>query len=102
MIRNYEVVFIFAPTLKEEEQEKHFQQIANSITSRKGEIIKREDLGKKQLAYPIRKNREGNYCILNFRAPSEIISAIKGEYRLIPQLLRFMIVTKEAELGKSE
>ncbi len=102
MIRDYEGVFIFTPTLKEEAQEKHLQQIANSITSRKGEIVKQEPLGKKQLAYPIRKNREGNYYILNFRAPSEIISAIKDEYRLIPQLLRFMIVTKEAERGKSE
>jgi len=101
MIRNYEGVFIFAPALKEEKQEKHLQEIASSITSRKGEIVKQEHLGKKQLAYPIGKNREGNYYILDFKAPSEIISNIKDECKLIPQLLRFMVVVKTVEDSSS-
>ena len=102
MIKNYEGVFIFAPALQEEKLEKHFRDIANSITSQKGEIVQEERLGKKELAYPIMKNREGNYYIINFKAPSEIIPAIKDGYKLIPQLLRFMIVKTEAERGKPE
>jgi small subunit ribosomal protein S6 len=92
MIRNYEGVFIFDAGLKEEDVEKRLKEICASVTSRKGEIIKQERLGKRTLAYSIRKHREGDYHILNFKAPSEIISAIKDEYKLIPSLIRFMIV----------
>lgn len=102
MIRNYEGVFIFDPGLKEEKVEKSLQEISNSITSRKGEILKQEHLGKRELAYPILKKREGNYYILNFKASSEMISAIKDEYRLISQLLRFMIVKKEEEVDSAK
>ena len=102
MVRNYEGVFIFDPALKDEKVEKSLQEISNSITSRKGEVLKQECLGKRELAYPILKKRQGNYYILDFKAPSEIISAIKDEYRLISQLLRFMVIKKEVNSGKSE
>ncbi len=92
MIKNYEAVFILDPGLKEEDVEKRLKEICASVTSRKGEIIKQERLGKRKLAYSILKHREGDYHILNFKAPSETISAIKDEYRLVPSLIRFMIV----------
>jgi small subunit ribosomal protein S6 len=92
MIKDYEAIFIFDPALKEQDLEKRLQEIVNSITSKKGEILKQERIGKRKLAYPIRKHMEGDYHVLNFKAPSEVVSAIKNEYRLIPSVIRFAIV----------
>ena len=91
-MENYEGVFIIDPGLKEEEAEACIKGISQSIISGKGEIIKEERWGKKPLAYTIHKHREGNYCILNFKAPTAIISKLRDEYKLMPSLIRFMII----------
>lgn len=95
MIKNYEGVFIFSPSIKEEDIEKRLQEIAASIASQKGEVLKKETLGRRRLAYPILKNQEGVYHILNFKASSEAVNSVKSECRHIPDLIRFMIVKIE-------
>lgn len=92
MIENYEAVFIFDPSLKEEEMEKRVQDACSSITSKKGEIVNQERMGKRRLAYPIKKKVEGIYHVIIFKAPNEIISAIRSEYGLMSSLIRFMII----------
>lgn len=92
LLRDYEGVFIFDPGLKDQELEKCVQEVCASITSRKGEILKHERLGKRPLAYPIHGHKEGDYHILNFKASSQIISSIKSDYRLMPSIIRVMIV----------
>jgi small subunit ribosomal protein S6 len=64
-VRNYEVVFVAAPTLTGDELDGFIDHIQTVIESKNGKVVKVDNWGKKSLAYKIRKYREGYYVVLS-------------------------------------
>ena len=52
-------------------------------------------MGKKKLAYPIKKNEEGLYMLINFEAKPELVSELERVYRITDGILKFIVVRKE-------
>ena len=72
-MRNYEIMFILNPNTPEEEIDKINGQIESVITSGGGTIEKIEKMGKRRLAYEIRKKPEGIYAVINLTAePADV------------------------------
>jgi small subunit ribosomal protein S6 len=90
-MKTYEGLFIINPNLKEDDVKKAFKAITDSITKNNGSVEKEESWGKKQLAYPVRKFREGYYYKLNFSLPPESVEKIEGIYKLNGDILRTLI-----------
>ena len=96
-MNTYEAMFIFKPDLAEEKFTKEVKSIERSIKTRgKGEI-KHEILGKKTLAYEIKKYNEGVYVNYQFSAEPLSIAKIKDALKHKEDILRFMILVKERE-----
>ncbi len=69
----YEAMYILNSTLSEEDTESAIESLKSDITSKNGEIVQVEKMGKKQLAYPIKKMTEGYYLLMYFKIlPHEI------------------------------
>ena len=95
MKRDYELVLILDPELKAEEQEKLLKKVEKSISDAEGEFSKPKELGKKDLAYPLKKRRTGVFYLLGVSLPAQKTTAFKQKCNLEEGILRFLMTKKE-------
>ena len=93
-MENYEGLFIIKPDIKEEAVLGIQKIIADNVTKHSGAVKKEESWGKKQLAYPVKKFKEGYYYKLEFTAPTSSITKLEEAYRLNADILRTMITRR--------
>lgn len=93
-MNNYEGIFILKPALKEDEAKNIFKTIADSVVKNGGNVKKEEVWGKKQLAFTIKKVKEGHYYKLDFSAPSAAITKLEAAYKLNSDIVRLMITKR--------
>jgi len=93
-MNNYEGLFIIKPDLKEEDAKNVCKVISDSVGKNGGSIKKEEVWGKRQLAYPVKKFKEGFYYKLDFTVQSNAISKLEAGYKLNADILRAMITKR--------
>ena len=93
-MNNYEGLFIIKPELKEEDTKNVIKSISDAITKGGGAIKKEENWGKKQLAYPVKKSKEGYYYKVDFDLDGAQVAKIETAYKLNTDILRTMITRK--------
>ena len=88
-MRNYKLVVVFKSDLKKESKDK----LVTDIQSWIGEVknAKVDTLGDKKLAYPIKKNRTGDYVVVNFEA-NTIPTDVDNKIRMQEDVLRYLLV----------
>ncbi len=97
-MRDYELVYIFDPTLDEETIGKKLDHFHAAITQDgSGEISAVDHWGSRQLAYPIDGVRSGYYVVTQFRGESSGLPALERLLKLDDQLMRYLIVLNEGE-----
>lgn len=95
-MRKYELVFILAPNLKAEEQKKEIAKVEKAIESLKGKLEKKEIWGKKELAYPIRKFKEGIYVKFDLRLPEKKIRDWRGKIKRENKIIRHLLIKRKS------
>lgn len=96
-MRNYEAMFIFNPELSEEKLEESIIAVEKIIKDNAKGRLNTENLGKKTLAYPVKKSNEGYYVNYDFEAPPTAISKIKEELKHSEEILRFIVFAKDVK-----
>ena len=94
-LKHYETMFIVKPTLTEEEMQAQIELVKANIEKNGGEIVVNENIGSKQLAYEIEKNKRGYYYLTYFKAPSASILELERNYRINENILRFIFIKYE-------
>jgi small subunit ribosomal protein S6 len=94
---SYELVFIAAPELDEEGLTAFVQKIVALVQSLGGQLAQIESRGKRQLAYPIRKHREGYYYVAQLQLGKDALKEMERSLKLNEQLVRYLIVHKESK-----
>ena len=92
MLNVYEAMYIVEPARSEQEVEALTERLKSEIVEKGGEFVDLHHLGKKRLAYPIKKKREGYYFLLYFRLGPDRVSELRAGYRLNDSILRFLIL----------
>ena len=57
-----------------------------------GKVEKTEELGKRRLAYEVKKNKEGYYVIFHFEANTSLIAELERNYRITDEVIKFMTI----------
>lgn len=91
MKSNYELVVVFEPEIKAEEKEKLLNDIKKTIAD-KGKLLKEEDWGKKELAYPIKKQRIGLFCWFSFEGEAALPGELEKKLKLEDKIIRYLVV----------
>ena len=94
-MNKYESVIIIDPNCTEEAV-KALESKFTGLINENGKVESVENMGKKRLAYEIKKNKEGFYTIFNFEAKPELITELERNYRIDDSILKFITVRKEA------
>ncbi|MCM8772208.1 MAG: 30S ribosomal protein S6 [Candidatus Omnitrophica bacterium] len=95
MVRNYEICFLIRADLSEEDFNKEIDFIERSILKEGGEIVKKENWGRKTLAYPIKKKEEAIYYLFYIRSLPENISKIESHFYRRENILRYLILQRK-------
>jgi|UniRef100_A0A7C4KIB2 small subunit ribosomal protein S6 len=93
-MRNYEVVFIVHPDLDETALTALVEKVKGWITEAGGSVEKADVWGKRRMAYPIRKQRDGQYVYFEASMPPAFSNELDRNLRLTEPVLRYMIIAK--------
>ncbi|MFN3284751.1 MAG: 30S ribosomal protein S6 [bacterium] len=91
MRKEYEIVFILRPDLDDQQVRETVERVAGRITERGGTVLATEPWGKRRLAYPIRKHREGFYVLLRFELDVQRVQDLKNAVALVEEVIRFLV-----------
>ena len=90
-MNKYESVVIINPNV-DEEGIKALVQKFETLINTDGKVEKAEELGKRRLAYEVKKNKEGYYVIFHFEANTSLISELERNYRITDEIIKFMTI----------
>ena len=93
-MNKYESVIIINPNLEEEAIKALIEKISNLINT-DGKVSSVEEVGKKKLAYEIKKNKEGFYVVFKFESKPEAIAELERIYRITDEVIKFIVVKEE-------
>ncbi|WP_263410231.1 30S ribosomal protein S6 [Terriglobus tenax] len=97
MNRTYEVMFIVRPDLQEEDLDKLIEGFSGTVTTNGGEVKSVEKLGRRRLAYIVRKFQDGLYVLLNVAADGKLIAELERRLRVTEQVIKFITVRTDEE-----
>lgn len=100
-MNSYEAMFIFRPSLNEEEQKTQVKELENILQQNQAAIEASQVFGRRRLAYEINKCKEGVYYLINFSAKaSGVVSALERACNINENVLRTLVVRKKAKQAK--
>ena len=94
-MKDYELVLILSADLSSENQKKLIEKVKKEIEENKGKLEKKEEWGKKELAYPIKKEKNGIYFCLNLKISPEALLKIDKKLKIEEGVMRYLIIRKE-------
>ena len=94
IMNKYESVIIINPNLEDGANKALIAKFTDMI-NKDGKVESVYDLGKKRLAYEIKKFKEGTYMIFSFEANPDSIKELERVYRITDDVIKFIVVRKE-------
>lgn len=93
----YEIMFIVKNTIEEEKVKKIADSLKDLITNDKGNIIDFKEMGKRKLAYPIKKEVTGTYYVMTVEANHDTIKEFSRKVSINENVLRHLVIKKEGK-----
>ncbi|MFK7908754.1 MAG: 30S ribosomal protein S6 [Chitinophagales bacterium] len=90
MGRNYELVIVITPVLKDAEQKDLANAYIDLLKTYGAEIIEKDFWGLKQLAYPIKKKTTGVYMVVEYKSEVEVVDKVELQLKRDERILRFL------------
>ena len=98
---SYECTFICSPELDSTKVEDLVAKVSKIIEAAEGKIKNLQQLGKKKLAYNIKKFREGNYVYVEFDANGSVVLSLENFFKVNDDVIRFLTVKVEEKKKKA-
>ena len=93
-MNKYESVIIINPSLDEQGIKDVITKFTDLINNNNGKVENVDEMGKRKLAYEIKKNKEAYYVQFNFESKPEAIAELERIYRITDGILKFITVRK--------
>jgi small subunit ribosomal protein S6 len=94
-MRRYELMLVLRPDAPDERIAAIVDRTTRQIAADGGQIVKVAPWGRRRLAYPIERYREGSYHIIVFEAPSTTIAEIERTLLITEEVLRHLAVRQD-------
>ena len=94
-MRRYELMLVLRPDVADDKSQALIDRTTRGISASGGQIIKVAPWGRRRLAYPIDRHREGSYHIILFEAPSGAIVELEHTLLITEEVLRHLVTRVE-------
>ena len=97
MNRTYELMFIVRPDMPEEDQDKLISTLESVVTTSGGNMKSVEKMGKRRLAYMVRRFHDGVYVLLTVEGSGGLIHELERRLRVTEPVIKFLTVRIDEE-----
>jgi small subunit ribosomal protein S6 len=97
MNRTYELMYIVRPDMTEEDQDKLISTLQSVVPPSGGTVQKVEKMGKRRLAYSVRRFHEGVYVLMVIEGGGAVIHELERRLRVTEQVIKFLTVRVDEE-----
>jgi ribosomal protein S6 len=94
----YETMYILRPDIPEEEVESHLTKYRDLLVEAGAEVLDNQMRGKRRLAYPIAKHKEGIYVQLSHNGDGQQVAVLEKAMRLSEDVIRYLTVKQDGPL----
>jgi small subunit ribosomal protein S6 len=102
MNRTYELMFIVRPDMADDDLDKLISNLESTVTSASGTVKSVERMGKRRLAYMVRKFREGVYILLTVEGAGSVVHELERRLRVTEPVIKFLTVRIDEEQKRLE
>jgi small subunit ribosomal protein S6 len=100
--RDYELGVIFNPEVSEEETRSVLDRIDQIVATHGGQVVRVNQWGRRRLAYPIERHRDGFYVFIDMILTPETVSDLERMLKVSEIVLRYMTRTRDAKAVQKE
>jgi len=97
MSRLYEVMFIIRPDAVDEDVDKLIAGFTTTVTNGGGAVKTTEKMGRRKLAYTVRKFNDGNYILMTIEAGGPVVLELERRLRVSEPVIKFITVRMDEE-----
>ncbi|HYO43059.1 MAG TPA: 30S ribosomal protein S6 [Candidatus Limnocylindrales bacterium] len=90
-MRRYELMLVLKPDVPDERASAVIDRTTRYVVASGGQIVKVAPWGRRRLAYPIERYREGSYHIVVFESPAEAIAEMERSLQITEDVLRYLV-----------
>ena len=94
----YETMYILRPDIPEEEVDSHLTKYSELLVKSGTEVLDSQMRGKRRLAYPIAKHKEGIYVQLSHIGNGQQVATLERAMRLSEDVIRYLTVKQDGPL----
>jgi len=94
-MRRYELMLVIRPDVADDRSQALVDRTTRGIVAAGGQIVKVAPWGRRRLAYPIDRHREGSYQIILFESPPEAITELEHTLLITEEVLRHLVTRVE-------
>ena len=94
----YETMYILRPDIPEEEVDSHLKKYSEILEKSGTEVLDSQMRGKRRLAYPIAKHKEGIYVQLSHKGNGQQVAVMERAMRLSEDVIRYLTVKQNGPL----
>lgn len=102
MYRDYELVFILKPEVSEDEVRSILDRIENIARESGGQILDINQVGRRRLAYPIQRHRDGYYIYIDMILAPASVAEIERLLKVSETVIRYMTKLRDAKTIQRE
>jgi small subunit ribosomal protein S6 len=100
-MRRYELMLVLRPDAPDDKSQAVIDRTTRQIVAAGGQIVKVAPWGRRRLAYPIARHRDGSYQIIVFESPAEAISELERSLLITEEVLRHLVTRVERPVRAS-
>ena len=97
MQRTYELMFIVRPDMPEEDQDKLISNLETQVGTAGGTVKSVERMGKRRLAYTVRKFQDGIYMLMVLEGEGGMVKEVERRLRVTEPVIKFITVRVDEE-----
>lgn len=101
-MREYETTIIVQPEISDEGTAAIFERLEGILADSGSIRLQNESLGKRKLAYEIRRFHKGHYYIYSFLSDGQVVRPLERALRLNESILRFMTILADPDVTDVE
>ena len=101
-LRTYEVMYIVDPETPADRIEKLNEAVGKVIEKEGGTVVRMDDIGLRNLAYPIEKKTEGHYVLFEVDGTGQEIAELERRMRVNDMIIRFVTIRVDEDRKKAD
>lgn len=100
--RTYEVMYIVDTETADDKIAKLNEAVGNLIEKEGGTVVRMDDLGRRRMAYPIKKKNEGYYVLFEIEGSGQEIAELERRMRVNDMIVRYITVRVDEDRKKAD